>query len=394
MNSLKGKIVAVLAVLIIAAAAYGVGSGALFSTKTVSADQALYSENAVTSIYENVSPAIVEIDVTESTAGYFGRYTQEGQGSGFLIDKNNGYILTNNHVIEGAADISVKLSTGESMDATVVGSDANLDLALIKVDAAQVSAITPLTLGNSSEVKPGQMAIAIGNPYSYQNSITVGIISGINRTISGSTYTGMLQTDAAINPGNSGGPLLDSNGAVIGINTAIESTSSGAQGIGFAIPSNTAEKALANLKEGKQVERPWIGIAGRALTSSLAKSLDISVSKGIYIVSVVKDSPAEKAGLVGASISNTGSTDASGDVITAVDGKSVASVQDLSAYINTLGVGDSITLTILRDGTEKTIDLTLGAKPADTSTSLTPRQFPQMPNFPGFGQRGNSGSTD
>jgi S1-C subfamily serine protease len=395
MNSIKGKILAVVAVLIIAAAAFSVGSGAFSATKTVAADQSLYSETLVSQIYEDVSPAVVEIDVSQqSTTGYFGRYTQEGEGSGFLIDSNKGYILTNNHVIEGATDITVKLSTGDTLDAEVVGSDANIDLALIKVDASKVNDITALSLGDSSAVKPGQMAIAIGNPYGYQNSITVGIISGINRTISSSTYYNMLQTDAAINPGNSGGPLLDSNGVVIGINTAIESTSTGAQGIGFAITSNTAEKALDNLKDGKQIERPWIGIAGRAINSALAKSLDLPVEKGIYIASVVSDSPADKAGLIGASAGKNTSTDTLGDIITEVDGKSVSSVQDLSAYINTLEVGDSITLTIVRDGANKKIDLTLGAKPADTSTSVTPRQMPQMPNFPGFGFRGNSGTTD
>ncbi len=395
MNSLKGKLLAVLAVVIIAAAAFGVGAGDLFSTSTVSADQALYSENAVTSIYENVSPAVVEIEVTQnSTSGIFGRYTLEGQGSGFIIDSQNGYILTNQHVIDGASSLTVKLSTGQSMEAEMVGSDATLDLALLKVNAAEVSGITPLTLGDSSNVKPGQMAIALGSPYGYQNSITVGIISGINRKISGSGYYGMLQTDAAINPGNSGGPLLDSNGSVIGINTAIESTSTGAQGIGFAIPSNTARNALDDLKEGKQVERPWIGIAGRAINSPLAESLDLPVEKGIYIVSVVEDSPADTAGLIGAAFSADGSTRVTGDIITAVDSKPLSSVEELSAYIYTLEVGDSITLTILRDGSEKNIILTLGAKPAETSTGTIPRQFPQMPDFPGFGQRGNSNNVD
>jgi S1-C subfamily serine protease len=390
MNTFKGKILAVLVVLIIAAAAYGVGSGTFFTTKSVSADQSLYSQDTVTSIYDNASPAVVEILVSQSsTSGFFGRYSQQGEGSGFVIDTANGYILTNNHVVEGATGITVKLNNGKTTTAKVVGTDSTDDLALISVDAATLSGITPLALGDSSLVKPGQMAIAIGSPFGYQNTVTVGIISGLNRTISSSSYTGMLQTDAAINPGNSGGPLLDANGSVIGINTAIET---GANGIGFAVPSNVAKNDLADLQAGKQVERPWIGIAGRALSATLSDSLKLSVDQGVYVVSVVAGSPAEKAGLkAAAAADNSGAAGAGGDVITAVDGKAVSAVQDLSSYINTKKVGDSITLSILRDGNKLDVALTLAAKPA-AAASATPNQMPQMPNFPNRGWRTNPNS--
>jgi len=392
MNSLKVKIVAVLVVLVIAAAAYGLGSGVLFPTKTVSADQSLFNEDIVTSIYQNVSPAVVEVDVSQtSNTGFFGRFTQEGEGSGILIDSQNGYIVTNNHVVEGATTLTVKLSTGKTATAKIVGTDAIDDLALISVDASAVSGITPLALGDSSTVKPGQMAIAIGNPYGYQNSISLGVISGINRTIRGSNYSGMLQTDAAINPGNSGGPLLDANGSVIGINTAIESTATGAQGIGFAVPSNVVKSALDNLKAGKQVEKPWIGIGGIALTSTLSESLDLSVDQGVYVVNVVAGSPAEKAGLKAGIAGNNGTPGTGGDIITAVDGKSVASVPDLSTYINTKHVGDNVTLSIMRDGKNQDVALTLGAKPVNTGSSVTP-QIP-VPDFPNRGWRFNQGNS-
>ena len=197
MHTLKGKIIAVFVVLFMAAAAFTAGSG-FFSARTASADPILYNEDTVTSIYDNVSPAVVEIDVTQQSTGtgFFGNFVQEGEGSGFLID-TQGHILTNNHVVEGASTVQVKFKDGNTVNATVVGTDAIDDLAIISVDASAVSEITPLTLGDSSAVKPGQMAIAIGNPYGYDNTVTVGVISGVNRTISGSNYTGMLQTDAA-----------------------------------------------------------------------------------------------------------------------------------------------------------------------------------------------------
>ncbi len=192
------------------------------------------------------------------------------------------------------------------MNAKVVGTDAIDDLAIISVDTSAVSGITPLNLGDSSAVKPGQMAIAIGNPYGYDNTVTVGVISGVNRTISGSNYTGMLQTDAAINPGNSGGPLLDANGAVIGINTAIETTATGARGIGFAVASNMAKKAVPNLEAGQQVARPWMGISGTSVTQSLAQSLGLSVNQGVYVVNVASGSPAATAGLKGGNLDANG----------------------------------------------------------------------------------------
>jgi S1-C subfamily serine protease len=181
---------------------------------------------------------------------------------------------------------------------------------------------------------------------------------------------GMIQTDAAINPGNSGGPLLDINGNVIGINAAAEIGATGADGMGFAIPSNLATKILPDLIAGKTVNRPWLGISGSTLTSASAKSLNLSVSKGVYVVSVVSGGPADKAGLKAGSVNSDGTLAAGGDVITAVDGNAVTTIEQLSAYVSTKSVGNTVTLTILRGGQTQTVKVTLDAWPADT-TSIT-----------------------
>ncbi len=382
MKTLKSKIIAVLIVLVVAAAAYAVGSGNLFAAKNVSADPILYNESTVTSIYNNASPAVVEIDVTQQNTSYFGRSLQEAQGSGFLIgfDSGNtvGYILTNNHVVEGASTVQVKLKGGNTTSAKVLGTDANDDLAVISVDASAVSGITPLTLGNSSTVTPGQMAIAIGNPYGLDNTVTVGVISGLNRSIG--NLTGMLQTDASLNPGNSGGPLLDANGSVIGINTAIESTATGARGIGFAVPSDVAKNVIPNLEAGTQVQRPWIGISGTNLTSTLAKTLGVTINQGVYVVSVVSGGPAATAGIVAAGASSTaGQPGTGGDIITAVDGKAIKTISDLQTYIATKKVGDSIKLTIARGGTNTDVQVILGARPADVTSGNVPSSPDQIP---------------
>jgi S1-C subfamily serine protease len=383
MNTLKGKIIAALVVVLIAAGAYVAGSGAFFAPQRAAAQAALYSQDTVTSVYNKVSPAVVEIDVTQqSTGNGLFRSLQEGRGSGFIVDSAKGYILTNNHVVDGASTLNVKFSNGKNVTAKVVGTDAIDDLAVISVDASATSGITQLNLGDSSAVVPGQMAIAIGNPFGYENTITVGVISGINRTITGSNYIGMLQTDAAINPGNSGGPLLDVNGNVIGINTAIESTATGARGIGFAVSSNTARKALPDMEAGKQISRPWLGISGTSITATLAQQLNLSVNQGVYIISVVSGSPAASAGLKGASVDASGQPATGGDVITAIDGKNTTTIQEVQNYVAGKNVGDVVTLTILRGGSQQSVQVTLGARPANVSAGNAPNIIPQPSTAP------------
>ena len=329
------------------------------------AQPALYDPATVTGIYNKTTPALVEIDSTLTSSR--GRMVGEGQGSGFLID-TNGTILTNNHVVAGASSVSVVFSSGKTAAATVLGTDPVHDLALIRVDPATVAGVTPLTLADSSLVVPGQEAIAMGAPYGLDETITVGVISGLNRSVTGSQLTGMLQTDAALNPGNSGGPLLDANGDVIGINTAIEAQQ-GASGIGFAIPSSLAKSLVPTLLTGTSAQpapataKVYMGISGLALNAAVAQQLNLSVNQGVYVVNVVAGSPAEKAGLKASGVSQNGTPAAGGDVITAVDGHAVKSVTDLSTYLSGKAVGNQIVLSVLRAGSSLNVKLTLGAWP-------------------------------
>jgi len=396
MVSLKSKIVAVLAVTLIAAGAFFLGVNspatprpATATTSTSASPVALYDQNTVNSIYATASPAVVEINVTEQSSGFF-QGSAQAQGSGFLVDNNgtNADIVTNNHVVDGATSVQVQFKSGSTTTATILGTDPNDDLAVIQVASSAVpKGVTPLILDNSDLVQPGDMAIAIGSPYGLMDSVTVGIISGLNRSLdglnaNGSSLTGMLQTDAAINPGNSGGPLLNAAGHVIGINTAIE-TQSGASGIGFAIPSNMVTSRVPLLKTGQQIVKPWLGISGSALTPTSAQTFGVSVSQGVYVIQVMPNSPASQAGLKAAGTDpNTGAPATGGDVITQADGKSVASVEDLSAYLNTKQVGNTVDLTVLRGGSTIHLKATLQAWPANLNTSTTTPNVIPFPNIP------------
>jgi S1-C subfamily serine protease len=369
MKSLKSKIiVAIIAVIVVFGGAFALANAGVGQPASAAP---LFDESTVTSIYNTASPAVVEINITARTSTFFGQsYSEQGQGSGFLID-NQGYIITNNHVVDDATSVTVTFTTGNAVTATVVGKDQADDLALIKVDASTVSGITPLQLTDSSNVRIGQMAIAIGSPYGLENTVTVGVISGVNRTLSttSSNLTGLLQTDASLNPGNSGGPLLDSSGKVVGVNTAIETLASN---IGFAVPSNTVSRVLASLKAGQTIVRPWLGIRGLDLNATTAQSLGLNINQGIYVVSVVSNSPAAKAGLVSGSTDSNGNLNKGGDIITGIDGKSYTKIQDLSSYIASKQVGDTVSLAVLRNGESLTLKATLEAWPAETTSSYTP----------------------
>lgn len=383
MSSMKGRLLftaATVALMLAMVVGYmWVGPGIALTTNSAAAAPVLYDEDGVVAIYESTSPAVVEIKVTERASSLFGSYWQQGQGSGFLIDEQ-GHILTNNHVVDGASSVQVTLSNGTTLDAQVVGTDPADDLALVQVDASAVVGIAPVPLGDSASVKPGQMAIALGSPFGLDGSITVGVISGLNRTLTsnlGQRMTGLLQTDAAINPGNSGGPLLNSRGEAIGINTAIENPATGANGIGFAVPINTAAKVLPSLLQGQKVNRPWLGISGTAITSDLAQRLGLSIDKGVYVVTVVPDSPAAKAGLKGSGTDLSSKPALGGDIITAVDDRSVGSVDDLVSYFNTKKVGDQVALTIFRNGGTMKVTVILGAWPEKLPSGEQPKATPQ-----------------
>lgn len=371
------KLTAALSMVIITAALFVTLTGCSVNQSPVAAatNETIVAESTITDIYAAANPAVVQIIVTTQSAG-FGSYSSEGQGSGFVIDKE-GHILTNNHVVEGATEVDVVFSDGNKETANVLGTDSLDDLAVIKVEATAVSGITPLVLADSSNLLPGQLAIAMGSPYGLANTISVGVVSGLNRSVEGSTLTGLIQTDANIQPGNSGGPLLNSNGQVIGINTATEGTGTG---IGYAVPSGTATRVIEELKAGKEIERPWLGISGTAITKSLAEELGLPVNEGVYVVEVVSDSPAQQAGLRGATTTRNNTTGKGGDIITAIDGKNVTSISDLQNYLFNKNVGDEVTLTVLRDGSSISVKIKLEAYPTET-TSTNP-ESPSTPDFP------------
>ncbi len=342
------------------------------------------SEDALVAVYQKASPAVVTITsnvrlasgrTPNSPTPPSPRDVPEGEGAGFIIDPQ-GRILTNNHVVQGAQSLDVALADGSTVTAKVLGTDPGNDLAVIQVDlpadALASGKIASVVLGDSDQVKVGQTAIAIGNPFGYERSLTVGVISGLGRDIpsDGSRpIRGGIQTDASVNPGNSGGPLLNSAGEVIGINTAIESPVRGSVGVGFAVPINAAKRSLDSLIAGTTIDHPWLGISGQQLTARLAEQLGLSVQKGVYIAQVIANSPAAKAGVVGAVAPDATiplTLPKGGDIITAVDGTAVSTVDDIAGYIDSQKkVGDVVKLQVKRGGGDLTLEVTLGAWPAN-----------------------------
>jgi len=323
----------------------------------------LYDENKVISLYENAIPSVVTIIVELEINGDFSSTFPHGsQGSGFIID-DQGHIVTNYHVVEEAANITVVLYDDRHLEAEVLGTDRESDIALLQVGRDMIGDIESLVLGDSDDVKAGQMAIALGSPFGLDGSITVGVISGVGRSLSiGSLRPNpdIIQTDAAINPGNSGGPLLNSIGEVIGINTAIETSSTG---IGYAVPINTIKSLLPTLLRGGEVKNPWLGISAVRVRSDLVELLNLPISSGIYVITVVAGSPADEAGLVQSGYDDLHQPNRGGDILTAVDGIEIYAVEDLVAYLNEKEPGDAVSLLIFRDSDYLTIEVTLGEWP-------------------------------
>ncbi len=321
----------------------------------------------VQAVYQAANPGVVSI-VSEISAGS-GRSPvsprpEEGAGSGFVVD-DKGFIVTNDHVVAGATRLQVTFSDGSSVPAKVVGRDPGNDLAVVKVEVAS-DRLHPLTLADSSLVQPGQPAILIGNPFNLHNTVTSGIVSAVGRTRSsgnGRPIPDMIQTDAPANPGNSGGPLLDGQGAVVGVIAQIESPVRGSVGVAFAIPANVVARQLPRLEAGETIKHPWLGISGEAVTDDLAQRLNLGVDEGVYVVDVVPDGPAASAGLKAASSGRNGDAGPGGDVIVAIDGVAVRAVSDLGSYLATKDPGDVVTLTILRGGARTSLSVPLGAWP-------------------------------
>ena len=315
-------------------------------------------------IYKKVLPSVVNITSTALVFDFFyGAVPQQGQGSGFILDKS-GHILTNNHVIEGAnRGIEVMLSNKRRYPATVVGVDKVHDLALLKIDAPDLQ---PVTLADSSGLNVGQKVYAIGNPFGLSGTMTRGIISSIRsiRNANGAPIEDAIQTDAAINPGNSGGPLLNSSGQVIGINTMIASNGADqSSGIGFAIPINTAKAVLGDLLRYGRVKRPSLGIVSYAIGPDLASQMGLAADYGVLIQRVIPGGAAERAGLHGgnqqAFVGNTPIM-LGGDLIIAIDGQQITDPQDISAIMDKHQAGDTVSVTILRGQHKMTFKLMLG----------------------------------
>jgi len=338
-------------------------------TPTEEVDQviptALYDEDSVISLYEKSIPAVVMIIVEMETNGRFSfTAPQRGQGSGFIID-DQGHIITNNHVVEDAIKVTVILYDNRRLEAEVIGTDRESDVALLQVNSEKLGNVKPLLLGDSDSIKSGQMALALGSPFGLDGSITIGIISGVGRSLRSfgqRPNPEIIQTDAAINPGNSGGPLLNSAGEVVGINTAIEVSSTG---IGFVVPINTVKSLLPALLKGGEVRNPWLGINAVALSPNLVELLELSIFSGIYVITVAAGSPAEKAGLIESDSDDLGQPSRGGDVITAVDKIEVSTVEDLVAYLNDKEPGDKILLLIYRGSEYFTVEVTLGEWPEE-----------------------------
>jgi S1-C subfamily serine protease len=383
---LGGLVVAVAGLIAIAA---GVGDSGGGSTTTVASPLTApidakeeKNTNVVNQIYkaDGNGVAFIESQLEPQESEFlnpFGEPEAESggtaTGSGFVIDEE-GHILTNNHVIEGASKVEVKLGESEKeYEAEVVGADPGTDIALLKVEAPSKE-LHPLTLGHSAEVEVGDPVVAIGNPFGLDRTVTSGIVSALQRQIqapNGFSINHVIQTDAAINPGNSGGPLIDAGGAVIGINSQIATGGGGDGnvGIGFAIPIDTIRAEISQLETKGEVEHAFLGISGGTITPELAKALNLPVEHGVIVQQVVKKGPADKAGLEAGTTSatiNGQEVRLGGDIITEANGKPVKGMEELVEVIQDSKPGDKLELKILRGGDEKTATVTLGTQPKNS----------------------------
>lgn len=380
---------------------------------TVTTESALDLQDAFIKVSDAVGPAVVSI-VTETThriparqyrfgppEGFFDKefeeffkdffgeipereFKQQGLGSGVIVDEE-GYIITNDHVIGGAGKITAILPDGRKLDAQVKGSDQRSDLAVIKIDAENLPVAK---LGNSDAVRTGQWVVAIGNPFGFvvnnpKPTVTVGVVSALHRSLpmgsaQGRSYMDLIQTDAAINPGNSGGPLCDLDGSIIGINVAIYSTTGGYQGIGFAIPINSVKHVLDDLIEGRKVVYGWLGVTIQELSYDMAEYFNIKDREGAIVTEVMKNGPAEKGGVK------------SGDIIRTFNGEKVDSLRTMLKLAGEAKVGEKARLGILRDGKEMALDVVIGERPSEEAIARgelkkeAPAEIPEAEKWRGM----------
>ena len=359
---------------------------------------------AYENIYDEVLPSVVSIEITATVTQTMPsipefpfnfelpegesegqEYQQSGEGSGFVWD-TEGHIITNNHVVENADTIRVRFADGTSVLGEVVGTDSASDLAVVKVDVP-ASELIPIKIADSTQVKVGQLVVAIGNPFRLNSSMTTGIVSGLGRSLALDssttvTYTipDVIQTDAAINPGNSGGVLMDINGELIGVTTAIQSPVEANAGVGYVVPSIIVQKIVPFLIEDGYYQQPYVGISGSDLTAEFAEAMGLdSNQRGALVFDVNANTPAEEAGLQGSDRTTTLDgleTRIGGDVITSADGIAITDFEDLTAFLaRYTNVGQTIELTFIRDGEEQTTSLTLAARPGEEDeTSLVTQE--------------------
>jgi S1-C subfamily serine protease len=332
-------------------------------------------EAQVIAVYETLGPAVVNITNRRIAYDMFMQAVpQEGSGSGFVYD-GQGHIVTNFHVIEGAEELIVAMADGQEYEAELIGADPANDLAVIRIDAGR-DLPAPVVMGDSEALRVGQFVVAIGNPFGLEQTLTTGVISALGRIIQSpedNRFIGeAIQTDAAINPGNSGGPLLDLKGRVIGVNSQIISPSRASAGVGFAVSSNTVRRVVPELIERGYYPHPWLGTYMLTLSPRSAEALreaemDVPVDKGLLILEVVENGPADEAGMKGGTrVVRFGNVRVplDGDIIVAIDGQPIENFQDLTVYLETQKVvGQRVKVTVLRDGTEQSFQVTLGERP-------------------------------
>jgi len=330
-----------MSIVVVALLACGAGSYPQSGTGAGPTSLLLEQEKRIVDIVKRISPAVVAVKALGDDGG------EEAAASGIVVSRD-GDIITNRHVIEDAARLLVTLADGRTLAAKLLGSDPGLDLSVLKISANNL----PLApLGDSDSLQVGQIAIAIGNPYGFERTVSVGVISALGRAIPGGglALTNLIQTDAMIYPGNSGGPLLDSRGTVIGINTAVVAGRAG--GVGFAIPINTARAIVDEVKRTGRVTVPWIGITYGDITAAIAQVFGLPVGSGVLVAEVASGSPAQVAGI------------RRGDIIVEVEGRKVASGGDLQKAIRAKKIGEKIAMTILREGERRRVIATIGTMP-------------------------------
>ena len=318
-------------------------------------------EYSLIDIFEKSEESIVQVSVLRGES-------DGGMGSGFVYS-DEGYVITNQHVVQDAEKVMITFLDGEAYIGNVVGSDRDLDIAVVKVQPTNTY-LQPIKIGDSSKLKVGEKIAAIGNPFGLSGSMTSGIVSQMGRLLpqeSGYSIPDVIQTDAAINPGNSGGPLLNMKGEVVGINTAIQSATGEFSGIGFAVPSNTVKKVVPVLIEKGEFSHPWMGISGTDVDPELAEVRDLKSSKGFLVVSVIEGSPAEAAGLLG--VTETKEIDGrefalDGDIILSIDGETVRKISDILVHLQReKSVGDEMILTVNRNGEMLELTMVLEERP-------------------------------